>query len=129
MAVGTDGQLLVADSTAATGVAWATPTSGGMTLINSGGTALSGSSVVIGSIPGTYKHLLVVVNTMFISSAGESVYMRLNADTGTNYANGYVRQIAGTLTGQGGTSSAFIEPFPRVNTSTPRASSNGAIWI
>jgi hypothetical protein len=129
LAVGTNGQFLSADSTAATGLAWATPTSGGMTLINAGGTALTGASVVIGSIPATYKHLLIVVNSMFISAASDSVYLRLNGDTGSNYTNGYVRQIAGTLTGQGGTSGSFIEPFPRVNTSTARLSSNGAIWI
>ena len=37
LAVGTNGQILTADSTAATGLAWATPaTGGGMTLLASG---------------------------------------------------------------------------------------------
>jgi hypothetical protein len=42
LAVGTNGQVLTADSTASTGLKWATP-SGGTTLINTGGTTLSGS--------------------------------------------------------------------------------------
>ena len=64
LGVGTDGQTLVADSTAATGLKWATPASaGGMTLINTGGTTLTGASVTISSIPGTYQNLqLVLVN-------------------------------------------------------------------
>ena len=34
LAVGTNGQVLTADSTAGTGLAWATPTAGGLTLLS-----------------------------------------------------------------------------------------------
>jgi hypothetical protein len=59
LAVGTNGQVLVADSTAATGLAWSTVSSGGMTLIGTP-TTLSGSSTVsITGIPATYTDLVI----------------------------------------------------------------------
>jgi hypothetical protein len=130
LAVGTNGQFLSADSTAATGLAWATPTSGGMTLINAGGTALTGASVVIGSIPATYKHLLITIKSLYLASANGSAYMRLNADTGTNYAVNNVRNIGTTILGQGTGSQTNVEIFPRVtNATTPRFLGNGTIWL
>ena len=58
LAVGTNGQVLVADSTAATGLAWSTVSSGGMTLLST--TTLSGSSTIsITGISGAYTDLVV----------------------------------------------------------------------
>jgi hypothetical protein len=57
LAVGTNGQVLTADSTAATGLAWATATSGGMTLLSTH--TLSGSTYTISTINQTYKNLFV----------------------------------------------------------------------
>ena len=59
LGVGTNGQTLVADSTASTGLKWATPTSGGMTLLST--TTLSGASTTISSISQSYKNLLVQI--------------------------------------------------------------------
>jgi hypothetical protein len=60
LAVGTNGQVLTADSTAATGLAWATAASGGgMTSIASG--SLSGSSLALTSISGSYKNLVLIL--------------------------------------------------------------------
>jgi hypothetical protein len=59
LAVGTNGQILTADSTASTGLAWTTPSSGGgMTSIASG--SLSGSSLSLTSISGSYKNLQLI---------------------------------------------------------------------
>ena len=55
LAVGTNGQVLTADSTASTGLAWATPASGGMTQLATG--TLSGTAVTLSSISQSYKHL------------------------------------------------------------------------
>jgi hypothetical protein len=84
VAVGTNGQVLIADSTQATGLTWGTPASGGMTLIST--TALtSGSTITIGSIPGTYKNLfLVIQNSRLATNAG--LRFRFNSDSGTRYA-------------------------------------------
>ena len=59
LAVGANDTVLTADSTAATGLKWAAPASGGMTLIST--TSLSGTSVTIGSIPATYNDLTLVI--------------------------------------------------------------------
>lgn len=103
--------------------------SGGMTLINTGGTALTGATVTISSIPGTYKHLFVSFNAMLNASAAEATYMRLNGDTGNNYNAGYIRNIGGTVTGQGGATTSAFEIMSRTQSSTARYSSNGGIWI
>jgi len=59
IAIGTAGQVLQVNS-GATAPEWAAPASGGgMTLINTGGTTLTGASVSIQSIPGTYNELVV----------------------------------------------------------------------
>ena len=85
LAVGTNGQYLSADSTASTGLAWATPSAGGMTLINSGGTTLSGASTAVGSIPGTYKNLYaLIVNARPANDT--DIRFRLNADSNSRYA-------------------------------------------
>jgi hypothetical protein len=78
LAVGTNGQVLTADSTAATGLKWATAASGGMTLIST--TALtSGSTITIGSIPGTYKNLFLVIRNVRNGAAG--LRFRFNSDS------------------------------------------------
>ncbi len=84
LGVGSNDQVLTADSSTATGLKWATASSGGMTLLNSGGTTLSGSSVTISSIAGTYKNLLIMIRSPKPSSAG-STRLRFNSDTGSNY--------------------------------------------
>ncbi len=80
--VGTNGQVLTADSTAATGVAWSTAASGGMTLLST--TSLSGSSVTISSISGSYTNLLIIGKDIY-SSGNDFLRYRFNSDTASNY--------------------------------------------
>ena len=63
--------------------AWATPASGGMTLINSGGTALTGTTTTISSIPGTYKDLKIVLSNIR-GDAGGNIVVRFNGDNNAN---------------------------------------------
>jgi hypothetical protein len=66
--VGTNGQTLVADSSTATGLKWATPASGGgMTLLST--TTLSGTRTTILSIDQTYVYLYVLVYGVSNTSA------------------------------------------------------------
>jgi hypothetical protein len=84
LAVGTNGQVLTADSTAATGLAWATA-SGAMTLIST--TSLSGSSILLDSIPATYKNLQLIIRDFRTSVNNENFHIRFNGATGTSYYN------------------------------------------
>ena len=85
LAIGTTGQILTVDTTIDGKIKWAAPAAGGgMTLINSGGTALSGSSVTIGSIPGTYNMLILKIENYRGVSDGTTVRIRFNGDSGAN---------------------------------------------
>ena len=66
LAVGANGTVLTADSAEATGLKWATPSSGGMTQIATG--TLSGSTLTLSSIAGTYKELRLVLNNIQVNA-------------------------------------------------------------
>jgi hypothetical protein len=83
LAVGTNGQVLTADSTASTGLAWTTPTSGGMTSLASG--TLSGSTVTLSSISGAYNNLRLVIRRFDPSDDGQPIRMRFNNDSSAAY--------------------------------------------
>jgi hypothetical protein len=116
LAVGTNDQVLTADSTTSTGLKWAAPAAGGMTVIASG--TLSGSTLSLTSIPATYNQLIFQVNRLDLSTNDERVSFQFNSDTGNNYfywASGsstntggsdslqFVRSTSNTVTTLGGT--------------------------
>jgi hypothetical protein len=87
LAVGTNGQYLSADSTTATGLKWVTPAGStkSFSLLNSGGTSLTGSNnITISSISGQDALWVVVVNASS-ANASSTIGVRFNSDTGTNY--------------------------------------------
>ena len=81
LAVGTNGQVLTADSSAATGLAWATASSGGMTLIST--TSLSGASTTV-SFGNTYTNLMFVFYEMTNNTADGAVSCYFNSGSGNN---------------------------------------------
>jgi len=82
LAVGANGTVLTAASGESTGLEWALPASGGMTLIST--TTLSGASVTLSSIPATYNNLEIIIQNFKPASNGQSMQMRFNADTGVD---------------------------------------------
>jgi hypothetical protein len=83
IAVGANDTVLTADSTTATGLKWATPASGSMTQLATG--SLSGASVSITSISGSYKALKLIVNKFLPANDASSLRSQINSDTGTVY--------------------------------------------
>ena len=82
LAVGANGTVLTAASGQATGLEWATPAAGGMTLLET--LTLSGASVTSSTIPGTYKNLALVVKSYKPATGGEELQMRINGDSNAN---------------------------------------------
>lgn len=83
LAVGANDTVLTADSSTATGLKWATPAAGGMTLIST--TTLSGTSVSLTSIPQTYNSLFLIVNGVTWGTGTNGFSLTLNSDAGNNY--------------------------------------------
>ena len=80
LGIGTTGQVL----TVAGGVpSWATPASGGMTLIST--TTLTGATVTLSSIPSGYNSLRIFVQNYKPSVDTEYTYMRVNNESGSFY--------------------------------------------
>jgi hypothetical protein len=102
LAVGANNTVLTADSAEATGLKWATPTSGGMTLINTGGTTLSGGSTTVSTIPGTYNELVIFVDNPS-ASADYSLIMRINNNSTASDYQQFVNR------GTGSTNNAYVD--------------------
>jgi hypothetical protein len=79
LAVGTNGYTLVADSSEATGLKWAAPSGGGMTLLST--TTLSGSSTTISAISGSYNNLQLVIFGANCTVTAGVLVLRPNAVT------------------------------------------------
>ena len=99
LAVGANGTVLTADSAETTGLKWAAAASGGgMTSIASG--SLSGSSLVLSSISGSYNDLFLVLRNATFSSNAE-VQVRINNNTGTVYDQLGLNVTTSTFAGYG----------------------------
>jgi hypothetical protein len=83
LGIGANNTVLTADSAEATGMKWATPAAGGMTLIASG--TLSGANVDLTSIPATYNDLRLVLANYYQSTSGNVQITFNNVSGGNDY--------------------------------------------
>jgi len=123
LAVGTNGQVLLADSAEATGLKWGTPASGSMTLLST--TTLTGASVTISSISQSYKSLYFVIRNFLPSLDGYSLKMRFNADS---TANRHLNESFYTQYYYD-TGFSFNTTSCRISPDADNAVSNGFIWV
>lgn len=82
LAVGSDGMTIVADSTAATGLAWATAASSGMTKIVTANFSASATVQINNCFTSTYVNYVIVLNALG-NSAGGALFMQWQTGTST----------------------------------------------
>jgi hypothetical protein len=93
LALGTAGKVLTVNS-GATAPEWATPTTGGYTLLST--TALSGTSTTITSISGSYTDLVAYIDKVDFNSSAE-LNFQFNATA--NYYNNQLRNGVASYSG------------------------------
>jgi hypothetical protein len=104
--IGTAGQHLVVNS-GATAPEWATPGLVKIAEVIVAGAAAD--SIAFNSIPGTYRHLMIMMTGRADESAGlTAVQCQFNGDTGAHYAHQRVTGNAGSVSAAEGASAAFL---------------------
>lgn len=128
LGIGSTGQVL----TVAGGIpSWATPASGGITLIST--TTLTGATISLTSIPQTYRHLQVIVRLWLPATTNVGLRLRLNSDSTANrhrqnYAYGSLdfsydsTNVLITGNARNSASSTFVVAniYDYTNTTTPK---------
>jgi hypothetical protein len=117
LGIGTAGQVLTVNG-GATAPSWATPSSGGMTSLASG--SLSGASVVLSSISGSYTHLQLAISNFQPATNNATFFIRVNGDSAAN------RYFAGTV---GSAIFTFNSTGWQVSPGQQNSTNNGTIII
>jgi hypothetical protein len=125
LAVGANDTILTADSTTATGLKWASPAGGGgMTQIGTT-TTLSGTTTTVSSIPGSYKHLLVMIDKITSPEIGS--YNNINVSP--NGSTSLSTQAGQEETNDGYVRDAAVQFNFATNTASAAGQQSYAFWI
>ena len=95
LAVGTNGQVLKADSSTTTGLAWGTDTSGALTKITDGSFTSASTVTVDNVFTSTYKRYKVFVRYIFVTTGGTLQWQfrySTSTETGSTYFGSGFRQ-------------------------------------
>jgi hypothetical protein len=86
IAIGANDTVLTADSTQALGLKWAASSAGAnWSLLNSGGTALTGASTItVSGISGKDK-IMILIDSASTTAGDNDIGVRFNTDSGSNY--------------------------------------------
>ena len=103
LAVGTNGHTLVADSSEATGLKWAAPAAGALTLISTTTIGTTVTSVTVSNaFSATYENYLITINGG-VASTGNTLDLELGSTTTGYYYFGYYGNASSTsLAGDNG---------------------------
>jgi hypothetical protein len=121
LGIGANNTVLTADSAEATGMKWATPAAGSYTAIVAETSFGSVTSVVISSIPSTYKNLVLILNSVSFDNT-DRVLVRPNS-SGANQPSSTM--VEGT-TGETVTTSAKAQW--QINLTTLSAAGTNNSW-
>jgi hypothetical protein len=112
LAVGANGTVLTADSAEATGLKWASAASGqNWSLVNAGGTALSGSGTVTISGISNADSIMIILRSGSTSSASQFIRFRVNALSTSiyNYSGGELSFPSAYAASNGNTLTSFAD--------------------
>jgi hypothetical protein len=126
LAVGTNGQYLSADSTAATGLAWATPTAGGGFTTIASGSLPASSTLTLSSISSSYQDLYLIVRGYY-TGVESSPFIRFNNISTSNYLN--YMQFSTSASAVTQTSQTKITVNDAVQNFYPSATNDASMFI
>lgn len=119
--IGTNNQVLTADSTASLGLKWATASSGGMTSLGSGSLPTGAISLSIAVASG-YNDIAIYITGFRTGTANDKCNLRFNADTGTSY-------IQSTTGSTGGSGQAFNSTSIPLNEGQNSSGTNAQFYV